>query len=124
MNTTKSTLGSFVLKSYVSVLREAEKEITLKIVGGGDPPGDDRCDDYLDKVLNINDCNAWDCIDYMFDFAGEEGLEDPYFEVDDDGNIIDWHWGDPPADENNNYTPDDWEEWKDENSHNCLATNY
>ena len=111
MSTTNSKLELFALKSFVSVLPENNKETALQIVGGGDPP----CEDYEGEILDMYDCGAWDCIDDIFDFGeGEEGLEGLYFEYDDDGNIIDWNWGDPPGD-GNYLDHDGWDEWKDEN---------
>jgi len=116
MSTANSKLELFALKSFVSVLPEPEKETALKIVGGHDP-WDDLPEGYLPNIFNPDD--AW-FFDDWFDWMGEQGYDDPWLLVDDQGyNIWAGHDGcengAPPPFPAIGYCMDreDWEEVKE-----------
>lgn len=80
MNTTNSTLGLFALRSYVSVLPETQKEIALKIVGGG-KPGDP----------NIHYREWREHFDHWFEHGCDNNpfAHEAWIKVDKDGYLID-----------------------------------
>ena len=101
MNTKKSTLELFALKSFVSVLPEMKKETALKIVGGGvdgfplDEPLPQDMTDILDNDCHEAGYGDWNEDDHRCDPPPEDEKpnEKPEDEKPDDGKPEDGFYG-------------------------------